>query len=189
MAGQYNQYNAWFRHHVVAAYQPGVRGHGARAVAQQFDLPTHTLVLQWAKNKSQPVESFERKHAGGRKRKLSPRAAQRYIKDFIDAKNRKGKAVSYKDVENNLHKRMRVDVSGRSIRRYGHDDFNITDKLTTRKLAIEGENSLSHPPSQLYLSLGPDTVVFDCRDEGVLGRNRRSPNSASADTYQPTSVH
>ena len=62
-----------------------------------------------------------------------------------------GKGVSYRDVEKHVHKRTRIDVSGRTIRRYGHDDFNITDKRTTRRLTIEGENSISHPPSQLFI--------------------------------------
>lgn len=172
MPGQYNQYTAWFKQHVLQCYQPGVRGHGAAAVAHKFELPSHSLVLRWAAKAREPGGSLEHKPGAGRKRKLSHDEAEEHVKDFIVDRNREGKAVSYDDVARELHKRGRVDVSVRTLRRYGRKDFNITDKLTTRKLAIEGRNSFFSPPSHTHRDTQPVLMCGDDRNRGILGRHR-----------------
>ena len=138
MPPQNADYGVWLKRRVVESYQPGVRGAGARAVAKQFGLSSHQLVLNWAKQFDGSDESLTKKHAGGRKRKLTHEESREHVEEFIAKRYRIGKAVSYADVHNEVKDAPVSDASLRTILRYGLKDHNITDKTTSRRLEIEG---------------------------------------------------
>src|SRR5689334_5595584 len=137
MTACYGKYNSWFKQHVLQHYQPGVRGSGARAVAQKFDLPNHKVVLNWAAVWDGTSDSLERKEGSGRKRKLTPEESKAHIEQFVVKRNRRGIATTYKEVKEEVEAKTGKDISARTVRRLGREEHKLTSKMVTRKLAIE----------------------------------------------------
>ena len=138
MPGVYGQYNAWFKQKVLQQYKPGVLGCGAKAVAKRFDLPDHKLVLRWHAVWDGTKESLERKAGAGRKRKLTHEESTTHIKEFVIKRNKDGIPTSYKEVEEEVEAKTGKEISLRTVQRLGREEHNITSKMVTRKLAIEG---------------------------------------------------
>jgi len=188
MAAGYAKYGAWFKQRVVEAYRGGMHGGSARAIAKHYELPCHKLVTQWHAAFHGTSQSLEKKCAGGRKRKLEDEEAQTHVKEFIENANKRGKAVSYADVHREVKQQTGKTMSLRTIQRVGRRDFNITDKMTTRKLEIEGFQPLICPTPTMPLYTWPDWPGVVRRNEGILGRHCAPTQASSASGYGQASV-
>lgn len=189
MSGGYEKYGIHEKREAVLMYEEGVRGHGAKAVAAYWHLSDPKLVKIWARQYDGTDESLEKKHAGGQKRKLTMEDSEEHVKKFIVDRNREGKAVSYADVKKEVKEQTGKDVALSTISRYGFKDHHITDKMTSRKLAIEGITLFFIPIRELPLTLGCVGVDFSIREEGILGRYRKHATDASSSGYRSTDLH
>ena len=84
------------------------------------------------------MEAFEDEAGGDRKSILTQREKDRYILDFVAHKNANGEAVDYKDVQKNVVKHTKKDVSERTVSRIGKEELNLSWKKTTRTLVSDG---------------------------------------------------
>jgi hypothetical protein len=160
MAAIHGHYDAGVKLRALAWYRPGIRGHGALATAKHFLLPNAQLVRRWARESEERGSSLERKPGSGRKRKLTDEESTTHVKDFIVKKNKAGLSTSYEQVKQEVEAKTGKEISLRTVQRLGRVDHNMTEKLTTRKLAIEGSITFpllrcsGHPHLELDLCTG-----------------------------------
>jgi transposase-like protein len=167
MSRQYDVHTAEFKARVVAQYRPGVRGCGFAALAKRFLIKSPSTVHEWVKHSDGSVHSLEKKSGGNRKRKLSELESKQYVEEPILEANAEGRAIHYREVWNGAVKATRVDVSFRTIRRYGKEIHDMSDKSTTRKLTIEGMNN------NYFTSLATIAELELSMSGFWLGRKRR----------------
>jgi len=134
------KYSKAFKERVVREYQRGVRGKGFGALSTRFKISKLLIQKWWRKWNAggRSVEAFEDEAGGDRKSILTQREKDRYILDFVAHKNANGEAVDYKDVQKNVVKHTKKDVSERTVSRIGKEELNLSWKKTTRTLVSDG---------------------------------------------------
>lgn len=182
-------YTAAFKAHVLSFYKRGARGCGARAIASRFGLPDAKLVQRWARERDERGGSLERKVGSGRKRKLTDEESTEHIKDFVVKKNKAGISVSYKEVAEEVKSKTGKDVSARTVRRLGREDHKLTDKFTTRKLAIECKIIFPLSRSAETCTLRAGFGCIEPRHRRLLERGGRSTTSSSASGSDKADLH
>ena len=137
MATQYDRHSADFKEHVLLEYHANTRGSGYAALAKRFRLADPKIIRYWMKKYDGTTESLEKKTKPNRKRKLTEEESEKHVHQFVIKRNRAHKHVDYDDVQEEVKKRTGKEVAVRTLRRYGYEDYGITEKQTTRKLVSE----------------------------------------------------
>jgi transposase len=135
---KYEQHTPEFKRKVVAEYQPGIRGRGAMALAKRFRIKHHSIIQKWVKESNSGNDSLEKKTHSNRKRKLSEKEIDQYVKQVVVKKNKERRHVDYKMVQEAVKRGTGKEIAMRTLRRYGRDVGGITGKQTSRKLDVEG---------------------------------------------------
>jgi transposase-like protein len=141
---EYDNFTAEEKHNILSHYIPGQKGSGSVAVAKQFGIKDHSIILYWYKQWDGTPESLEKKTHSNRKRKLTEEESNKYVRDVMVKKHRQRVAVSYPEVVEAVKRGTGKEVQLRTIQRYGHDDYGFTSKQTSRKLEEEGIIPHSH---------------------------------------------
>jgi transposase len=140
------KYSEEFMRMIARKYSPNKRGSGYQAIANLYELPSPNLVKYWVEKYKETKGEMKNRAGGNRKRKLDDEECEEHVRKFVVQNNRDGIAVTYKDVQNNVKKRTRKDVSLRTVQRYGKELCALVWKRTTRKLEIEGALPMLSPP-------------------------------------------
>src|SRR5438067_1092500 len=139
MTSHYASYTPSQMHKMLQEYQPGVRGHGFKALAKKFNIQGGAgLIRSWFR-KWDGTEKSLIKSSGDHSSILTEKEKKRYINDFI-TKASDVEAVTYPEVLANVEKKTRKRPSIATVRRYGKE-FKITSKK--RKIALESEGMIS----------------------------------------------
>jgi hypothetical protein len=132
-------YTSNFKHKVLTFYQPKVKGSGFKALADRFDIVGGPrAVARWYKKWDGTVKSLNPEPRPGRSSSLSNLQKKRYIKEFVDAANQRGEVIKYRDVQDNVSKKTKVNLSIRHIQRIGKKEFKFGYSLATRSLMGTG---------------------------------------------------
>lgn len=139
-------YPATFKERVVKEYQPGVRGHGFKALAKRFKEgksvpgPSEKLIRSWWRKwdaGGRTLAALELPR--GRRSILSENEKQKHILKFVMHKNLIGEAVEYKEVHENVVSKTNKDISLTQVKDIGKNELDITWKQTTLVTPADGK--------------------------------------------------
>jgi transposase len=131
------KFSAEQRHHILTAYTPNSRNNSLRALSIQYGLAADgRTIKRWLKRWDGTVASLQDRKSSGRPRLLTPTLVHNHIRQPIIASNRSHVRVSYTDIHNRIRERNPVQISLRSVRRYGQVVVGAR-QLRTRRQSVD----------------------------------------------------
>jgi transposase len=107
------------RHHILLDYIPGVRGHGAKAVAHRHGVKSHQTILNWYERWDRTPSSLKDRDRSGAppltiKAQAKDTIANELVKAHLDHR-----AISYTAISDTILRELGEPVSTRTLRSYG----------------------------------------------------------------------
>lgn len=132
------QFSADLKHAILLHYRPQTRGHSFAALASQHGVTSGWKTIQrWYNQWDGTVASLQRKQVSGRPRKLSRAQVNRSLKPRILAANRRHTAVHYPSLLPVVEQTNAVQLSLRTLQRYGKQQLHAKQKHTIARTKNE----------------------------------------------------
>lgn len=146
MGKRYEQYTPAFKLRVVSEYRAGERGAGLSALAKKWRVGGGAmLVRRWVEQYDGTIKSLAKRTRPNRRRILSQQQAEEHIRDLVADRHAEKKAVSYREVAEDVRELTGASISDRTVRRYGHNLFHQRERRVQSKAPREGTTcSLDH---------------------------------------------
>jgi transposase len=139
MSREWSHYPPTLKDDVVAYCASNDASHSYRAAALHFNIKGgHKLVRRWCN--AAPQEQKE--ETRGRKRKLTVQEVKEDIREWVIEQNKENQHVDYDIIRTHIKGSIGVDLSPSTVKRYTHDESNITWKEHT--LVGPSDGKLSH---------------------------------------------
>jgi hypothetical protein len=128
------------KHHILLEYSCGVKGSGFKALAARHGIKDGaTLLSFWHHRWNGTPQSLEEKAHSGRLRALSSAQVHRHVAAPIRNANRAARAVSYTALLPQVQAATGVDVSLRTLQRYGKEELKAATTRGKKRTAEERE--------------------------------------------------
>lgn len=148
------KYSPEYKHRVLQHYKEKTRGSGFLALAKRFAIKGGKReVRRWFARWNGRVESLGRRTGSGRPQILTQKEKKTHILKFVEKMNKKGEAVDYPAVLENVREKTNKGISLRQLRDIGRREFNLRWKKTTRTLVSQGQFDREETGSTLIWAL------------------------------------
>ena len=135
------RYPLSLKHKILTEYRPRSRTHNFSALATTYGIRGgHMTISKWHHKWDGTPSSLEYRRGGGRKVKLNSKQVQQYITKPIRKANQDHVAIHYPQLLDTIKEKTHVDVSLRTIQRYGEKKEGIKGKRTSKKTEKECKN-------------------------------------------------
>jgi len=128
------------KHHILLEYAAHDTTRSFAALARRHGIKGGWRVLQrWHQRWDGTPASLQEQPRSGRPRVLSRAQISRHVRAPILAANRAHRAISYTQLLPDVRQKTGIDVSLRSLQRYGKEELGARDKHTKKRTADESE--------------------------------------------------
>jgi transposase len=128
------------KHHILLEYASHSATHGFPALAARHAVAGGARTVQrWYQRWDGTPASLEEQPRTGRPRALSKAEVSRHVRAPILAANRSHRAISYTQLLPAVQAKTRVELSVRTLRRYGKEEHGAKHKHTKKRTAAESE--------------------------------------------------
>lgn len=126
------------KHHILLEYAPHDASHGFTALARRHAVKGGAdVVRRWHQRWDGTAASLERKAGSGKPRALSTAEVHQHVRDPILAANRAHSAVHYSTLLPSVQEETGVELSLRTLQRYGKEELGAKQKHTKKRTAAE----------------------------------------------------
>lgn len=109
------------RHHILLDYIPGVRGHGAKAVARRHGVRSHQTILNWYSRWDRtPNSLIDRDRSGRPSLPYKAEAKELIAQELADA-HMDFRSISYPSISDTMYETLEVRINPRTLRAYGRE--------------------------------------------------------------------
>lgn len=128
------------KHSILLEYSPRSPTHSFAALAARHGVcGGKSTVARWHQQWDGTARSLQRKAGSGKQRLLSRAQVSRHIRAPILAANRAHRAISYTQLLPSVRAKTGVELSLRTLRRYGKVEQGAKHKHTKKRTAAESE--------------------------------------------------
>ena len=144
--------NAEAKHAILLEYTPRSPAHSFVALAQRHSIAGGAKVLQrWHAQWDGTATSLKEGKSSGRPRLLSRAQVSRHVRAPILAANRAHRAIHYSELLPKVRQKTGVEVSLRSLQRYGKEELGARNKHSKKRTADESECTASGDSCEPWL--------------------------------------
>lgn len=128
------------KHAILLEYAPHAPSRTFAALAARHSVKGGWRVLQrWHQQWDGTARSLQRKAGSGKQRLLNRAQISRHVRAPILAANRSHRAISYTQLLPAVQAKTGVELSVRTLRRYGKEEHGAKHKHTKKRTAAESE--------------------------------------------------
>lgn len=138
------QFTPQLKHRILTQYQAYSRHASFAALARLYAVTGgESTIRKWHQMWNGTVASLQRKAVSGRPRLLSSGQVQRHIQRRIVTANKRAQAIHYPSMLPAVQAATGIDISLRTLRRYGQEQ-ETKNKRTKKRTAAESECAMKH---------------------------------------------
>jgi hypothetical protein len=126
------------KHHILLEHEFYSRDRSFRALADRHGVEGGKRTLQgWFARWDGSPESLEHRPGAGRPRLMPEAIVNEHVKQVIQDANRSHTAIHYPEIAQRVEEITGIEVSARTMRRYGHDDLGARQQATQKRTSEE----------------------------------------------------